>query len=109
MKGKGLSIFSDVENQAKQPGKKNIFFYCFFNFQSDFYFKTRKDQPLTAASPIWESHDNNVFKLLYESPPLNGFDEMIKLTNAGKLWKFPIDNEQGKHFSQFIYKIIGSI
>ena len=28
-------------------------------------------------------------------PPINGFDEMIMLTNEEKLWKFPIDNEQG--------------
>lgn len=25
----------------------------------------------------------------------NEFDEMIRLTEEGKLWKFPIDNEQG--------------
>jgi len=30
-----------------------------------------------------------------EVPPINGFDEMIKLTNEGKMWNFPIDNEQG--------------
>ena len=27
--------------------------------------------------------------------PLNGFEESIKLTEEGKLWNFPIDNEQG--------------
>ena len=53
------------------------------------------DESLTRPSPIWEAHENSVFKLLYESPPLNGFDEMINLTNEGKIWKFPIDNEQG--------------
>ena len=27
--------------------------------------------------------------------PLNGFEELIMLTDEGKLWHFPIDNEQG--------------
>jgi hypothetical protein len=27
--------------------------------------------------------------------PNNGFEEMINLTDEGKLWRFPIDNEQG--------------
>jgi len=31
----------------------------------------------------------------FSQPPINGFDEMIMLTDEGKLWNFPIDNEQG--------------
>lgn len=27
--------------------------------------------------------------------PINGFEEMIQLTEEGKLWMYPIDNEQG--------------
>lgn len=34
--------------------------------------------------------DNSQIKL-----PLNGFQEMIMLTEQGRLWKYPIDNEQG--------------
>ena len=29
-----------------------------------------------------------------ESVPTNGFEDLIQLTNEGKIWKFPIDNEQ---------------
>ena len=29
-----------------------------------------------------------------EAIPTNGFEDLIKLTNEGKIWKFPIDNEQ---------------
>lgn len=29
------------------------------------------------------------------SLPTNGFDYLIKLTEQGKLWRYPIDNEQG--------------
>jgi small subunit ribosomal protein S31 len=53
---------------------------------------------VTLESPVWTNYDNLELKLLFESPSTNGFDEMIKLTNEGKVWKFPIDNEQGKNF-----------
>lgn len=28
-------------------------------------------------------------------PMYNGFDDMIRLTKEGKMWHYPIDNEQG--------------
>ena len=39
-------------------------------------------------------HYDEELKSAQETLPINGFDEMIHLTNEGKLWKFPIDNEQ---------------
>lgn len=39
---------------------------------------------------VREDAENSFFRL-----PLNGFEEMIQLTNQGKLWRYPIDNEQG--------------
>ena len=43
---------------------------------------------------LWDVVENEK-KLLMESIPHSGFDEMIMMTKQGKLWKFPIDNEQG--------------
>lgn len=40
-------------------------------------------------------HYDEELKLAQIIPPINGFDEMIMLTKENKLWKFPIDNEQG--------------
>ncbi len=57
---------------------------------------------MTFESPAWTNYDHLELKLLYETPSTNGFDEMIKLTNEGKVWTFPIDNEQGKNFQIFI-------
>jgi len=34
-------------------------------------------------------------KRLMSLPPSNAFEEMIRWTQEGKLWTFPIDNEQG--------------
>lgn len=36
-------------------------------------------------------------KLATLSAPQNAFQELIQWTNEGKIWKFPIDNEQGKN------------
>ena len=50
---------------------------------------------MTHESPIWERHNDQELIVAEQIVPLNGFEEMIKLTQEGKLWKFPIDNEQG--------------
>ena len=34
-----------------------------------------------------------------EFPVANAFEEQIRWTEEGKLWKFPIDNEQGRWYS----------
>ena len=46
-------------------------------------------------SSIWENYNQSELDLLFERSFQNGFDEMIKLTNEGKIWKLPVDNEQG--------------
>ena len=52
---------------------------------------------MTKESPIWTMHYNEVLDEADIIPPINGFEEMIQLTNDGKLWNFPIDNEQGMY------------
>lgn len=44
----------------------------------------------------WEKLSRREMKLLTTHPPSNYFQQMILWTEQGKLWKFPIDNEQGK-------------
>lgn len=46
-------------------------------------------------SPLWEKLAREQLELSVHCAPENGFEEMIKLTEEGKLWHFPIDNEQG--------------
>ncbi|CAB3377658.1 Hypothetical predicted protein [Cloeon dipterum] len=52
----------------------------------------RKAKPLL---PIWEQMHQRDLQLAVMHPPSNIYEEMISWTNQGKLWKFPIDNEQG--------------
>lgn len=43
----------------------------------------------------WEALKQRELMLATTQPPANYFEKMIVWTNQGKVWKFPIDNEQG--------------
>lgn len=43
----------------------------------------------------WNELVKNDIKMSRIQIPMNGFEELIQLTEEGKLWRFPIDNEQG--------------
>ncbi|XP_056649030.1 28S ribosomal protein S31, mitochondrial [Diorhabda sublineata] len=43
----------------------------------------------------WQKLHKQDLKLAVTHPPSNYFQQMILWTEQGKLWKFPIDNEQG--------------
>lgn len=44
---------------------------------------------------LWNKLEEEQLKLLTKSPPRNYYEEMIHWTEEGKLWHFPINNEQG--------------
>ncbi|XP_070490868.1 small ribosomal subunit protein mS31 [Chironomus tepperi] len=43
----------------------------------------------------WSKLEKREMKLTVTHPPRNYFEKMILWTEQGKVWKFPIDNEQG--------------
>lgn len=45
--------------------------------------------------PTWDRLYEKSLKTAVTHPPKNIYDQMIIWTEQGKLWKFPIDNEQG--------------
>lgn len=47
------------------------------------------------GNSTWNILYNRDLRLAVTHPPSNYFQEMILWTEQGKLWKFPIDNEQG--------------
>ncbi|OTF80195.1 28S ribosomal protein S31, mitochondrial-like protein, partial [Euroglyphus maynei] len=49
----------------------------------------------TYKNSLWHKLNKRELELFLERPPKNFFEELIKLTDEGKLWKYPIDNEQG--------------
>ena len=45
--------------------------------------------------PTWTQLHERELKLFITHPPKNYFEKMSLWTEQGKVWKFPIDNEQG--------------
>ncbi|XP_006818205.1 small ribosomal subunit protein mS31-like [Saccoglossus kowalevskii] len=54
-----------------------------------------EDQVDEKPISIWDVEAEKQLHALETSPIRNGFDEMIQWTKEGKLWRYPIDNEQG--------------
>lgn len=44
----------------------------------------------------WNNFVQHEFRLNMSYAPRNYFEKMAYWTEEGKIWKFPIDNEQGK-------------
>lgn len=63
-------------------------------------FKAKSSTEVTESKTFkletWDRLAARDLKMSVTHPPANGFEEMILWTEQGKLWKFPIDNEQGK-------------
>jgi hypothetical protein len=71
----------------------NFHFLFFLNFKQTFFLV--KSDETVEDSPLWSNYYNSLLEDVFDTNlPSNGFDEAVQLTNAGKLWKFPIDNEQ---------------
>jgi len=47
----------------------------------------------------WRACQQRELEILATPSPRNALEEMVLLTNQGKLWHFPIDNEQGLDYS----------
>jgi len=53
-------------------------------------------EPTDAAELVtWEKLQTREIRLAVTQAPANGFQQMIRWTRQGKLWHFPINNEQG--------------
>ena len=44
---------------------------------------------------LWDKEEKKKLRALSYSTISHGFEEMIKWTEEGKLWHYPINNEQG--------------
>lgn len=57
--------------------------------------KELKDSVGESLTKTWDKLYERDLKLAVTHPPSNYFEQMILWTEQGKVWKFPIDNEQG--------------
>lgn len=54
-----------------------------------------KEAAPQARLSLWEQVQQEQLQMVERRPPANAFEEMIQWTQEGKLWQFPINNEQG--------------
>jgi len=60
-------------------------------------FKNFEESKNCPKLPTWDRLQEKSLQMAVTHPPKNIYEQMIIWTEQGKLWKFPIDNEQGMH------------
>lgn len=111
-------------DRREQPSKRWVICWNFSHFAFDSFFEfirsVRVSVDLFGGKPLgiftntaelqdtpdilstWNYLNRRELKLAATHPPRNYFEKMAIWTEQGKLWKFPIDNEQGTQFIQFL-------
>ncbi|XP_006628295.3 small ribosomal subunit protein mS31 [Lepisosteus oculatus] len=56
---------------------------------------TAELEPRDSSPSLWDMELANQIAAVTKHPPRNGFEEMIQWTHDGKLWRYPINNEEG--------------
>ncbi|KAJ8977906.1 hypothetical protein NQ317_012407 [Molorchus minor] len=64
---------------------------------------SNKDMRESTENKTWQALYERDLKLAVTHPPSNYFQQMILWTEQGKLWKFPIDNEQDLEEEKKVY------
>lgn len=62
-----------------------------------FELETERTETPVVELATWNYLEERDLRLLVTHPPSNIFDQLIQWTNEGKIWRFPIDNEQGTY------------
>lgn len=52
---------------------------------------------LTARPTLWDIDFANQLSSVTNQMPRNGLEEMIQWTKEGKMWRYPINNEDGEY------------
>lgn len=82
-----MKVFNQWNDLSKQSGINQYGNSETFNYATNPKFD--KSQLQSKHLKLWSHVHHN------KPMPMNGFEELIRLTEEGKLWHFPIDNEQG--------------
>lgn len=103
-----MSIVDEITKEFDAVPKKEISKKV-INARLNIWDSIPKESPNVPTLPTWELFEQRDLESLIARPPDNIFDEMIQWTKEGKLWRFPIDNEQGMeeeqsvHFSEHVF------
>ncbi|XP_054003360.1 28S ribosomal protein S31, mitochondrial isoform X1 [Hylaeus anthracinus] len=104
------SVTATLLNKHKSAEKHHSFSIKRGKFNFPLLFqKTNIPSPSNCELETWDACQAYEIKVLGTLYPENAFQEMIQWTEEGKIWKFPIDNEQGMeeeqnvHFSEHVF------
>ncbi|TRY81540.1 hypothetical protein DNTS_012069 [Danionella cerebrum] len=95
---------TDVNPQKRQPSQRHLDEEWKLKKTSMFQskrlniFKSELEEELSEQASgltLWDIDWANAIVESTNQRPRNGFEEMIKWTNEGKLWQYPINNEAG--------------
>ena len=93
-----VSFRRPTQSRLKTPKKDLFTGETLGIFSKDYLNSTETQETPTACSEHWRKLEKHDLDLMVTHPPENYFQQIIKWTEEGKLWKFPIDNEQGIYF-----------
>lgn len=80
---------------------------CLGIFKPSEQTEVKTDEQITLKT--WNVLHERELRMAVTHPPENYFQEMILWTQQGKVWKFPIDNEQGNIFYFFYSRIYSDL
>jgi len=93
--GKNYNInLSQKVNKYRKPVDNYIPINIFSGKSLD-VFKNFEDSKNYPELPTWDRLHKKSLQMAVTHPPRNIYEQMMIWTEQGKLWKFPIDNEQG--------------
>ncbi|XP_076654978.1 mitochondrial ribosomal protein S31 [Halictus rubicundus] len=95
-------LFDDDVGEEKRNEEDMNKYYKIFG-------ETNATPSKTAELETWNLCEKKYMKMITTHYPENAFQEMAQWTEEGKMWNFPIDNEQGMdeehsiHFSEHVF------
>lgn len=98
----------DGENRLKRVSPIQATTVNIFSGEPLGIFKSKEENYGTKLD-VWEKLKQHELTLAISQPPSNYFQKMVLWTEQGKVWQFPIDNEQGLeaeksvHFSEHVF------
>ncbi|XP_036146452.1 28S ribosomal protein S31, mitochondrial [Monomorium pharaonis] len=100
---------NQLQDKEKLHGSKRRDINLWNGEPSPIFENMRSESPNMLELKTWATLEQKELKAMTTYPPANVFQELILWTEQGKLWKFPIDNEQGieeeqsVHFSEHVF------
>ena len=106
---RGDSVIYALLNKHKDEERSKKYEKSEGESYATIFTQTNAPLPDVPEFKVWNECEKSELKVQQSHYPETGFQEMIQWTEDGKLWKFPIDNEQGMeeehnvHFSEHVF------